>query len=139
MLAIAITRRMSLDGRWAYTLYQRPKGAPFVHVLDTVRRTAACVDVPELQGTDLEGMRLTLSHGGASLRVEDDFGPRALIDTRTFAVSAPAPTPPATTPGPRHDAGGGGLPWLPVGIGTATLAALAGIVRRRGRVRSAAA
>ena len=31
-----VTRKISLDGRWAYTLYARQKDQPFVHALDTV-------------------------------------------------------------------------------------------------------
>src|SRR5262249_17816692 len=45
MRGTAMSRVTSPDGRWAYTLYVRPSGAPFVHALDTRRRTAACVDL----------------------------------------------------------------------------------------------
>src|SRR4051812_42469665 len=34
MQGIALRRAMSADGRVAYTLYQRPEGAPFIHALD---------------------------------------------------------------------------------------------------------
>src|SRR5262249_8193259 len=43
MTGIPISRVMSADGRWAYTLYIRPSGAPFVHALDTAGRRAVCV------------------------------------------------------------------------------------------------
>ena len=35
----------SPDGRWAYTLYDGAGRHPFVHALDTVGRTAACIDL----------------------------------------------------------------------------------------------
>ena len=34
MAGYAQTRTTSADGRWVYTLYQKPSGAPFVHALD---------------------------------------------------------------------------------------------------------
>jgi hypothetical protein len=40
-----VTRATSLDGRWAYTLYDGA-GHPFVHALDTTSQEARCIDVP---------------------------------------------------------------------------------------------
>src|SRR3982074_3078002 len=49
-----VTRAMSTDGRWAYTLYDGGGATPFVHALDTVARTAHCIDLDSLSsGTDL--------------------------------------------------------------------------------------
>ena len=49
---------------------------------------------------------------GATLRVEGPSGPRALVDTRTFAVRSPAaaavPRPAAPPPAATDD---GGVPW----------------------------
>ena len=32
--------------RWAYTLYERPGGTPFIHALDTSSAIAVCIDLP---------------------------------------------------------------------------------------------
>jgi hypothetical protein len=45
MTGAPIDRVESADGRWAYTFYARTGKPPFVHALDTVARTAACLDV----------------------------------------------------------------------------------------------
>jgi hypothetical protein len=41
-----VSRTTSDDGRWAYTLYANPGGAPFIHALDTVKAVAHCVGIP---------------------------------------------------------------------------------------------
>jgi hypothetical protein len=123
---------MSPDGRWAYTLYQRPSGAPFVHALDTAHRTAACIDLPKSPDGQVS---LTLGPGGRTLRYGDDGKPEALIDTQTYKVTSPA-APSARPHRPRvpKDSGGGGVPaWLTAAVALAAVAGLAGIagVRRR--------
>ena len=65
MQGFPMTRAMSADGRWAYTLYDRGGGAPFIHALDTEGRTAACIDLPGLTGADLSGMRLVVGRRDA--------------------------------------------------------------------------
>jgi hypothetical protein len=133
MQGFPLTRTVSADGRWAYTLYQRPVGAPFVHALDTAGRTAACIDLPTLSGIDMSDIRLRLQ--GTTLSVGSAVAPQALIDTRSFKVRKP---PAARTPGvriaraqqPVADAGGG-LPWAPIGLGAALLVALGLAARRR--------
>ncbi|MDQ6818200.1 MAG: hypothetical protein M3018_12460, partial [Actinomycetota bacterium] len=87
MQGVPITRAATADGRWAYTLYQRVNGAPFIHALDTAARAAFCVDLPALAGTDLSGARLALTTGTALLI--SNGTPLALMDTRTFAVRTP--------------------------------------------------
>lgn len=82
-----ITRVSSADGRWAYTLYLRPRGEPFIHALDTARRSAACIDLDDLSGADLSGADLTLT--GPTLRLTTALGPQALIDTRSRTVRPP--------------------------------------------------
>jgi hypothetical protein len=52
MTGFPISRAMSAGGRWAYTLYLRPSGVPFIHALDTSARRAVCVDLPSLSGAD---------------------------------------------------------------------------------------
>jgi hypothetical protein len=77
------SRAVSDDGRWAYTLYGAEE--PFIHALDTVGRTAKCIDLPQLAGKDLSLAKLALR--GDRL----DVGALAVVDTRTFAVTdAPA-------------------------------------------------
>jgi hypothetical protein len=88
MTGFPMTRVMSADGRWAYTLYFRPSGVPFIHALDTAARRAVCIDLPSLASVDIATQRLRLGPGGATLQVRAGGLTRATIDTRTFAVSA---------------------------------------------------
>jgi hypothetical protein len=131
-------RVTSHDGRWAYTLYARPQGAPFIHALDTRAGKAACIDLDGLANPGDAGLRLIPPRGGGPLVVADRTGPLKLVDRRTFAVSNPPATPRRPTPrhagAPPHD---GGLPW---GAGAALLAAVAllGLTTRAARARSAA-
>lgn len=46
MTGYAMTRTTSANGRWVYTLYQKPSGMPFIHALDTVAGVAHCIDLP---------------------------------------------------------------------------------------------
>jgi hypothetical protein len=79
-----LTRTASVDGRWAYTLYDGGGGTPFVHALDTATGTARCIDLPMLDGRrDLWQLRLERS--GRELRVGD----AAVIPTQDFAVTVP--------------------------------------------------
>ena len=136
MGGLPFTRRMSRDGRWAYTLYGGGSEV-FIHALDTVGRTAACIDLEMLPPEgDLSGVRLSLSGDGHRLRVRDGGTLVAIVDARTFAVREPG-EPAATAAPPRRasaQAGdGGGFPWLvllpAVGLGGLVL-----LIRRpRGR------
>jgi hypothetical protein len=78
-----ITRAVSGDGRWAYTLYGGEDG-PFVHALDTARRVAACIDLPMLKDDDLATVRMSLR--GAGLQLARQGAAVAEVNTRTFAV-----------------------------------------------------
>jgi hypothetical protein len=90
MGGLPITRMMSPDGRWAYTLYDGAGKAPFVHALDTVDRTAACIDLDALAGNKrLNALRFGLSSDRDRLFVNDRGRALAVIDTKTFRVSAP--------------------------------------------------
>jgi len=87
-----ITRTTSPDGRFAYTLYDGAGTTPFVHALDTSRRTARCIDLDSLTGsTYLWRLRLTLGNGGGTLTVHNGHDIEAVVDTRTFQVSTPTP------------------------------------------------
>ena len=86
MTGVPVTRATGPGAVWAYTLYQKPGGLPFVHALDTVRGKALCIDLPWKgnQGRlfdvrmSVSGRRLVLRHvSGSHL---------ATIDTREFMV-----------------------------------------------------
>jgi hypothetical protein len=102
-----LTRTTSPDGRWAYTLYDG-NGKPFVHALDTVGRTARCLDLDALAGRDLNGARLVLD--GRAVTVQ--------LRGRTLAVVG-------------NDVAAAGLPWAPLGAGVFAALAAAVIVWRR--------
>jgi hypothetical protein len=135
MQGLPITRTVSTDGRWAYTLYQRPDEAPFIHALDTQGRTAACIDLDDLTSDDVGAAHLVLTGGGATLRVDGEAGPLAVVDTRTFAVRRPAIASPPRAPVPARRAAAsrddGGLPWELALVALVPLLGLAVVVRRR--------
>lgn len=142
MTGFPITRVMGAAERWAYTLYFRPSGAPFVHALDTVHRRAVCVDLPSLSGTDIGNGHLRLTADGGALQVVVDGMTGAQIDTRTFAVSVGAgpPANPTTRSSSRarpvtaHGSGSGSAPWVLISLVVAALGALAVVITRRGRL-----
>ena len=80
-----VTRATTAEGRWAYTLYARKGGRPFVHALDTAKRRALCIDLP-LRLAQPEQMRLRLALRGDRLDVRQGRASVARIDTKTFAV-----------------------------------------------------
>ena len=91
MGGLPVTRLMSPDGRWAYTLYQGSEH-PFVHALDTVGNTARCIDLDRLDTVrNLFQLRLRLAAQGRELQVVQGNRPLALVDTERFTVSAPHP------------------------------------------------
>jgi hypothetical protein len=139
MGGLPITRAMSRDGRWAYTLYGG--GAEtFIHALDTVGRTAACIDLEMLApGSDLSGVRLRVSADGLRIRVRDAGRLVATVDARTLAVSEPGAAPasrPAAPAAPRHGIAqpldDAGFPWPALLAGClVVLCALAAVTARR--------
>ena len=140
MTGVPLTRLMSTDGRWAYTLYNADE--PFVHALDTQAGVAMCIDLAALAGRDLFSAKLRL--GGSTLHVGD----LAAIDTQTFAVTIPgvaeAAAAIAADPGPAaapavvaptpSDAGGRtlGIALLAT-LAAAALTGLAVVLRRSRR------
>jgi hypothetical protein len=135
MQGFPLTRTVSADGRWAYTLYADPEGEPFIHALDTERRTAACIDLDDLTTEDASDARLALA--GGTLRVEGAAGPLALVDTRTFAVSDPAAkVAPARRVASATD-DGGGVPWFVAFAALVPLAGVAVVARRHRHAPSA--
>lgn len=120
MTGYAMTRTTSADGRWVYTLYQKPSGEPFVHALDTVRAAAYCIDLPANKG--LYNIVLSLRDGDRTLVAHWRSGrPWLRVAVGTWRISYP----------------GGGFPWgwLAGGIGGALVLACAGelLLRRRRR------
>jgi hypothetical protein len=147
MTGVPINRVMSADGRWAYTLYLRPSGVPFVHALDTTARRAVCIDLPSLSNLDVGNGQLELRQGGATLQVAIDGEAQVVVDTRTFSVSArgghsgAAPAPP-TAHRRRTTRDQGDIPWELIVLSIATLglvaAAGAGAASRRAETTVAA-
>jgi hypothetical protein len=135
MQGMPVTRAVSADGRWAYTLYQGNSG-PFIHALDTQRRAAVCVDLPAMVGANFSGLKLTLA--GGMLTVGRDGRPLALVDTRTFAITRPGvrsqASPARHAAAARHGGGASGLPWLLVAIPILVFVAFRQRKRRRGRL-----
>jgi hypothetical protein len=127
-----ISRVMSADGRWAYTLYDGAGGTPFVHALDTTTLRAHCIDLPMLAGrNDLWTLRFTLDANHA-LSVGKPGTALANVDLVSFVARVPATGRPSAL-----------KPWLLLGGALvavlAVLAAAALLARRRVRGRLAAA
>ena len=132
-----LSRAVSPDGRWAYTLYDGAGGTPFVHALDTSGRTARCIDLEALAGSQyLWRLRIGVSRDGGTLAIRDGKEPELLVDTRTFTPREPD----AAQVQPSADSGiGWPLPALAaVGVLVAAVALLSvGVRRRAGRSPSA--
>ena len=130
MQGTPVSRSVSPDGRFAYTLYDRPSGIPFVHALDTAAGRAHCVDLTVLASRPTSAMRLRVNADGTALTVLDGGAPVAEIDTTTYRVTSAAVATRATVTHDRH------LVQLAIGLGLVALLA-AGVVivlvRRRRR------
>ena len=128
-----LSRAMSPDGRWAYTLYDGNGKTPFVHALDTSRSTARCIDLDALAGNQyLSGMRLAMRPDGKRLVVRNGLVPELTVNTKTFAVSkVPEPGPASGAP---HESS---LPWAWAAGASAIVLALvaAGLVGATRRQR----
>jgi hypothetical protein len=124
MRGYPVSRTASTDGRWVYTLYQRDTNYPFIHALDTMRRTAICIGLPlPFSGPrSAQNDKLRLADHGTRLLVVDPQGKqtRLIVDTATFRISRPGP------------AGGTSSFMLGGAIGGGVLLVLgAGMIRRR--------
>ena len=129
MSGIPLVRVSDSEGRWAYTLYSAAEH-PFVHALDTERRTAICIDLDDFRrlgdaNLELSGKRLTVSNDGGTLAVIDTSTQRVVSRReRTRAAAAVA-----------KDTAG--TPWLLLAGPTAALLLLAALGRRRLATRPA--
>jgi hypothetical protein len=120
MAGYALNRTTSADGRWVYTLYQKPSGEPFVHALDTVGAAAYCIDLPKNKAP--YNLVLSLRNGERTIAVQSRTGrPWLNVAVGSWRISYP------------H----AGFPWAWVGAGigggVALLAAGALALRRRHR------
>jgi hypothetical protein len=120
MAGTPVTRTTSANGRWVYTLYQKPSGEPFVHALDTVGAAAYCIDLPE--NRDLSGVVLSLRDDDRTLALGAASGrPWLDVAVGTWRIAYP----------------GGGFPWAWLGAGgggaLALVAGCALLLRRRRR------
>jgi hypothetical protein len=147
MQGLPITRATSPDGRWAYTLYDGDGGEPFIHALDTVGRTAVCINLPQLERhrNDVLGLRMRIDRQGRRLTVMS--GPRPPRMLPPLSQGRPLPQPPphpllhvdtATFEVTREPATSGeadmGLGLAPASVGLAMIAlglGLFGLARRR--------
>ena len=124
-----LSRAVSPDGRWAYTLYDGAGGTPFVHALYTSGRTARCIDLDALAGNAYLA-RLRLHLDGNALTIRDRNGTELVVNTKTFLVRAPA----TAAAGPAgHDSGNG---WSLAGwavLGTFVVSGSLLLARRRRR------
>ena len=89
MSGMPSARVSTVDGRKVFTLYVGDEH-PFVHLLDTVARTAFCIDLPAT--TDMraiETAKLTLSNGGGKLTISGTAGMGAhhMVDVKSLRVS----------------------------------------------------
>jgi hypothetical protein len=142
MYGMPITRASSPDGRWAYTLYQSAERhhPPFIHALDTVGRTAVCIDLDLLADhPDLFRVDLQPSADGSSLAVVKSSSlaearrgdPLANVDLGSFEVSEPAPAVAPTD----LEAGGAsdGISWIAIAAGAVLLVVAVSLLGRRRR------
>ena len=66
-----LSRAMSSNGRWALTLYDGAGATPFVHALDTVARSARCIDLKGFPREPTWQLRLAIDAAGKRLVVRD--------------------------------------------------------------------
>jgi hypothetical protein len=137
MAGFPVSRAATADGRWAYTLYQKPMGALFIHALDTQAGVAHCVDLPPLTAVSQDMMRLSLDGGRVDVRSGGQV--LAAVDRVTLRVTrSPAPEPstaaPRPTPKPDRPNGSDRTALAAGGIAAVVLLAAVGAalaVRRR--------
>jgi hypothetical protein len=158
MRGLPITRAVTPDGRWAYTLYDGAGAVPFVHALDTEQGTAVCVDLDALVGYgSLFELRLAVDPTGGGFAVVHGPTTLARVDAPNFAVSEPAEpaatrtqtapaeaaVPAAKPEPPRAERAGGGVPSWSIGAGVAGVllagGLLAAVRKRRSSSREPAA
>jgi hypothetical protein len=101
MTGLPMTRTLSADAAWAYTLYSRDVGSAFIHALDTAHRRAVCIDLPWAAGPDsLQGVQMRIANGSLVVS-RRGVGRLATVDLESFTVH--------NVRSPAANATGGGL------------------------------
>jgi len=133
MTGFPMTRALSADGRWAYTLYGGGD-ENFVHALDMGSGRAFCIDLEGLSADELAAMKLAVRKGHVDL-LNQAGEPVRRIDASTFKVTTPPQQAIDLKPGARAKDDDGapsdGFPW---GLAAAVAAVGAGalvLLRRR--------
>jgi hypothetical protein len=87
-----VTRLDGPGGVWAYTLYRKPGGIPFIHALNTRSARALCIELPWKGNQDaLWSVRMSLRADGRTLELRQPrVGLLAQVDTKRFVVHAHA-------------------------------------------------
>jgi hypothetical protein len=87
-----VTRLDGPGGVWAYTLYRKPGGTPFIHALNTRTARALCIELPWRGNQDaLWSVRMSMRPDGRTLELrQPNVGSLALVDTTRFVVHAHA-------------------------------------------------
>jgi DNA-binding beta-propeller fold protein YncE len=121
MRGYPMTRAVSPDGRWAYTLYDGGSGHPFVHALDTSEGRAVCIDVHAL--ADYPGFRGALGNNASrfGLSVRPDGGEFTVLDRAHAIVNVDTQTFEVTEPSEASD--GNGFPWAVLAVAPIALVA----------------
>ena len=88
MAGLPMARAWSRDGASAFTLYNGLASHAFIHALDTMKRSARCIDLPwkgEAQN-GLERVHMSMDASGILTLSQPGVGALARVDTRTFEV-----------------------------------------------------
>jgi hypothetical protein len=135
MRGTPVTRASSPEGRFAYTLYDGAGEHPFIHALDTVEKSARCIDLHGLMGfQQLGDLKLDVSPGGDAIALMLGKKPVAFVDTETNEVTDSPPAPPVEATRPVDD-DPRSVPWLLLGGLAAALVAVLLVVPRMLRRR----
>jgi hypothetical protein len=132
MAGMPVSRQMSPDGRWAYTLYAGGEET-FIHALDTEGATAVCVDLDEFDPEDAYGLQLAVDGASGGIEVRQQSRPVASVDPVTFDVREIEPEPATVDASSADDAGGDWLGTAAIAAGIVLLAGALTLLRRRNR------
>ncbi len=88
MTGIPLARTWGRAGASAFTLYNGVESHAFIHALDTMKRSARCIDLPWSGDAQigLERVRMSVTKDGTLVLSYPGVGVLARIDTRTFEV-----------------------------------------------------
>jgi hypothetical protein len=86
MRGYPVARATGPRGSWVYTLYTPITGEPFIHALNTVTKSAACIDLPGVAPRNIWETRLSLSPDGHRLRVRSGGKSLATVDVKTLRL-----------------------------------------------------